>query len=118
MKGGISDMSYQDEFFTPDEVDEQIRRVSQHKAGEQADAEAMAYLRGLYSADAQQERRTLDRMWNRIAGAAPSLQSTQNEYAKGIVLPMQETHQTQYSNQPARGRRAAGGHDAVFAFDG
>ncbi len=99
-------MSYQDEFFTPDEVDEQIRRVSQHKADEQADAEAMAYLRGLYSTDVQQERRTLDRMWNRIAGAAPSLQSTQNEYAKGIVLPMQETHQTQYSNQPARGRRA------------
>lgn len=101
-------MSYQDEFFTPDEVDEQIRRVSQHKAGEQADAEALAYLRSMYRTDVQQERRSLDRMWNRIAGAAPSLQSTQNEYDKGIVLPMQETHQpqTQYSNQPPPRRRA------------
>jgi hypothetical protein len=106
MKGGTSDMSYQDEFFTPDEVDEQIRRVSQHQAGEQADAEAMAYLRGLYKNSAGQEQRTLDRMWNRIAGAAPSLQSTQNESAKGTIIPMQ-THQnqTQYSNQPAPRRR-------------
>ena len=99
-------MNYQDEFFTPDEVDEQIRRVSQHQAGEQADAEAMAYLRGLYKNGAGQEQRALDRMWNRIAEAAPSLQSTQNESARGIILPMKtQENQTQYSNQPAPRRR-------------
>ncbi len=102
-------MSYQDEFFTPDEVDEQIRRVSQHKAGDQADAEALAYLRNMYRTDVQQERRTLDRMWQRIAGAASFEESTQNASARGIILPMQKTQQpqTQYNNQPAPGRRAS-----------
>lgn len=99
-------MNYQDEFFTPDEVDEQIRRVSQHQAGEQADAEAMAYLHGLYKNGAGQEQRALDRMWNRIAEAAPSLQSTQNESVRGIILPMQtQQNPTRYSNQPAPRRR-------------
>lgn len=102
-------MNYQDEFFTPDEVDEQIRRVSQHSAGDQADAEALAYLRSMYNTGVQQEQRTLDRMWNRIAGAAPSLQSTQYENTRGILLPMQETQQpqTHYSNQPPPRRRSS-----------
>ena len=102
-------MNYQDEFYTPHEVDEQIQRVSQHKAGEQADAEALAYLRGMYRTDVQQEQQALNRMWNRIAGAVPSSQSTQNESARGIVLPMQKTQQpqTHYNNQPAPRRRAS-----------
>ena len=102
-------MSYQDEFFTPDEVDEQIRRVSQHRAGEQQDAEALAYLRSMYRTSPQEERQALDRMWNRIAGAASFESSTQNESARGIVLPVQKTQQpqTNYSNQPAPRRRAS-----------
>ena len=56
-----------DELFFPEEVDRQIESVSQFKEGDRVDAEAMAYLRGFYQADARQE--TLDRIWNRIAGA-------------------------------------------------
>ena len=101
-------MSHQDEFFTPDEVDEQIRRVSQHRAGEPADAEALAYLRSLYRSDVQQEPEALDRIWKRIAGAAPSTQSRQNDYARGIVLPVQtQQPQTRYSNRPPGKRRAS-----------
>lgn len=102
-------MSYQDEFFTPDEVDEQIRRVNQHSAGDQADAEALAYLRNTYRTSPQQEREALDRMWNRIAGAASFESSTHNESARGIVLPVQKTQQPQinYNNQPAPRRRAS-----------
>jgi hypothetical protein len=62
-------MMHQDDFFTPEEVDRQIDQVSQLKEGERADAEALAYLRSYYQADAQQEQDTLDRIWNRIAGA-------------------------------------------------
>ena len=64
-------MSNQDDFFTPEEVDRQIDQISQLKAGERADAEAMAYLRSFYGIDSQQERWMLDRIWNRIADAAP-----------------------------------------------
>src|SRR5712692_2882432 len=62
-------MTDQDEFFLPEEVDRQIERVSQFKEGDRIDAEAMAYLHSFYQADAQQEQETLDRIWNRIAGA-------------------------------------------------
>ena len=65
-------MAEKDEFFLPEEVDRQIERVSQFKEGDRIDAEAMAYLRSFYQADAQQEQETLDRIWNRIAHATPS----------------------------------------------
>lgn len=64
-------MSNQDDFFTPEEVDRQIEHVSRRQEGEQADAEVMAYLRSFYGMDTQQERGMLDRIWNRIADAAP-----------------------------------------------
>ena len=102
-------MTDQDEFFTPDEVDEQIKRVSQLKEGERADAEALAYLRSLYGADTQQEQVMLDRIWDRISSAAPSLQPTQSiqhEPERGKVIHMQ-VKQTQYSNQTPPKRRAS-----------
>jgi hypothetical protein len=82
-----------DEFFLPEEVDRQIESVSQFKEGDRIDAEAMAYLRSFYQADAQQEQDTLDRIWNRIAGATLFEQDTQESEKE---LPMQHP-QTQYS---------------------
>src|SRR5712692_6688192 len=82
-------MTDQDEFFLPEEVDRQIERVSQFKEGERVDAEAMAYLRSFYQADAQQEQETLDRIWNRIAGATLFEQDTQGSKKE---LPMQNPH--------------------------
>ncbi len=87
-------MAYQDEFFTPREVDRQIERVSQLKEGERTDAEAIAYLRSFYRTDTHQERETLDRMWNRIAGAIPS-EEYKKDHEKEIYMKDQ---QTQYSN--------------------
>jgi hypothetical protein len=97
-------MNYQDEFFTPDEVDEQIKRVSQLKEGEQADSEALAYLRNFYRANAQQERGALDRIWNRITSAAPSLQPAQHEPEKGKISPM-KVQQPRYDPQPLPKKR-------------
>jgi hypothetical protein len=74
-----------DEFFSPEEVDRQIERVSQFKEGDRIDAEAMSYLRSFYQADARQEQDTLDRIWNRIAGATFFEQNTQGNENK---LPM------------------------------
>lgn len=99
-------MTYQDEFFTPDEVDEQIKRVSQFKEGERADTEVLAYLRSSYRANPQQEQAMLDRIWNRIASAAPSLQPAQREAGKGKVSPMR-MQQTQYDHQTSRKQRAS-----------
>jgi hypothetical protein len=66
-----------DEFFLPEEVDRQIESVSQLKKGDRIDAQALAYLRSHYQADAQQEQESLDRMWNRIANATFFEQDTQ-----------------------------------------
>ncbi len=65
-------MTNQDEFFTPEEVDRQIERVSQFQEGDRADAEFIAYLHSFSQTDTHQE--TLDRLWNRIAPAIPSEQ--------------------------------------------
>lgn len=86
-------MTDRDEFFTPEEVDRQIERVSQFKEGERADAEVMAYLRSVYGMDTSQEREMLDRIWNRIAGAIPS-EEHKHEHEKEIYM----NQQTQYSN--------------------
>src|SRR5438105_5424072 len=85
-------MMHQDDFFTPEEVDRQIDQVSQFKEGDRRDAEALAYLRSFYQADAQQEQDTLDRIWNRIAGATLFEQDTQE---REKVLTMQNP-QMQY----------------------
>src|SRR5260370_355936 len=86
-------MTDQDEFFVPEEVDRQIERVSQFKEGDRRDAEELAYLRSVYQADAQQEQETLDRIWNRIAGATRFEQAIQESKKE---LPTQNP-QTQYS---------------------
>jgi hypothetical protein len=72
-----------DELFFPEEVDRQIESVSQFKAGDRIDADAMSYLRGFYQADAQQE--TLDRIWNRIAGAT-HIEKDKQENEKEIIM--------------------------------
>ena len=70
-------MAEKDEFFLPEDVDRQIESVSQFKEGDRIDANALAYLRSFYKADAQQEQETLDRIWNRIASATFFEQDTQ-----------------------------------------
>src|ERR1700694_2154475 len=89
-EGRKSEVSNQDEFFTPEEVDRQIDQVSRLKEGERTDAEAMAYLRSLYGIDTQQEQEMLARIWNRIAGAAPPLQlNLKQKQEREDVLAMQ-----------------------------
>jgi hypothetical protein len=83
-----------DEFFLAEEVDRQIESVSQFKEGDRIDAEALAYLRSFYQADAQQEQATLDRIWNRIASATLFEKDIQGSEKK---LPMQNP-QIQYSS--------------------
>jgi len=85
-------MAEQDEFFLPEEVDRQIESMSQFKEGNRRDAEAMAYLRSFYQADAQQEQETLDRLWNRIAGTNLFEQDTQNTQKSEKEIPMQYSH--------------------------
>jgi hypothetical protein len=88
-------VSNQDEFFTPEEVDRQIDQVSRLKEGGRTDAEVMAYLRSLYGIDARQEQKMLDRIWNRIADAAPPLQhNLPQKLERAEVIAMQ--------NQPAQ----------------
>ena len=87
-------MAEKDEFFLPEEVDRQIESVRQFKEGDRIDAEALAYLRSFYQADAQKEQATLDRIWNRIAGATLFEQDTQ-ENEKDLTM---QNPQIQYSS--------------------
>lgn len=72
-------MSNQDELFTPEDVDRQIDQVTRLQQGERADTEMIAYLRNFYWIDAQQEQAMLDRIWNRVADAAPSMQRNRQQ---------------------------------------
>lgn len=94
-------MSNQDEFFTPEEVDRQIDQVSRLKEGEQADAEVLAYLRSLYGIDSRQEQEMLDRIWNRIAGAAPPLRHNLQQRQEAIAIQ----HQPAQFGNPALHKR-------------
>ena len=88
-------MAEKDEFFLPEEIDRQIESVSQFKAGDRLDANALVYLRSYYQADAQQEQESLDRIWNRIASATLFEQDTQESERD---LAMQNPHM-QYSGR-------------------
>lgn len=93
-------MSNQGDFFTPKEVDKQIDQVSQLRAGERADAQAMAYLRSFYGQSAGQEQEALDRIWKRIAHAAPSFATRRNfrpKHTSEESTPMQN-QPTLFSN--------------------
>src|SRR5713101_4619446 len=90
-------MAYQDEFFTPEEVDTQIERASQLKEGDRTDAEVIAYLRSFYRTDTRQQQEMLDRAWNRIAHAAPSEHFEQYEQENEKEIYMQD-QQTQNSS--------------------
>ena len=90
-------MAEQDEFFSAEEVDRQIERLSQFKEGDRIDAEAMSYLRSFYQADARQEQETLDRIWKRIAGTPLFEQDMQaNKKERPMQNPLQHP-QTPYS---------------------
>ena len=91
-------MAEKDEFFLPEEIDRQIESVSQFNEGDRRDAEALAYLRSFYQADARQEQETLDRIWNRIASAPLFEQETQEREKE---LPMQ--HSPTHYGAPATG---------------
>jgi len=83
-------MTYQDEFFTPEEVDTQIERASQLKEGDRTDAEVIAYLRSFYQTDTRQQQEMLDRVWNRIARSTSSKQY-EKENEKEIYMQDQQT---------------------------
>ncbi len=83
-------MTYSDEFFTPEEVDRQIERVSQRKEGEPLDTEALAYLSSFYQQDSRQEQEALDRIWGRITHAT----TTSHNKEKGKVIPMHDSRLT------------------------
>ena len=83
-------MTDQDEFFTPEEVDRQIERVSQFQEGDRTDAEVIAYLRSFYRTYPHREQETLDRLWNRVRRATPSEQD-QHEYKKELSMRDQQT---------------------------
>lgn len=83
-------MTYQDDFFTPEEVDQQIERVSQHREGGPLDTEALGYLRSYYRKNSHREQEALDRIWGRIAHATPSSYTKE----KGKVIPMHDGYKT------------------------
>ena len=91
-------MNTPDEFFRPEEVDEQIERLRGQFSGAEADADLIAYLFNSYGMDTAQERATLQRMWARINTATPGVE--QQRTWKGSVIPMQE-RQTLRSNAPS-----------------
>ncbi|HEU5377478.1 MAG TPA: hypothetical protein VFV38_18810 [Ktedonobacteraceae bacterium] len=70
-------MAEKDDFFSAQEIDQQIERVSQFQEGDALDAEAMAYLRSFYRADSKHEQEVLDRIWNRITDTSLFESNTQ-----------------------------------------
>jgi hypothetical protein len=81
-------VSEQGDLFTPEEVDTQIEQVSQALAGEQADAQALAYLRSFYSMDAHQEQEALVRIWNRIRDATPATSASSQQESEEPAQPV------------------------------
>ncbi len=84
-------MNNSDEFFTPEDVDRQIERVRQHKEGEPADTQALAFLRNYYRQNSAKEQEALDHMWGRIAYATGS---SQEKKEKGKVISMHASRLT------------------------
>ena len=96
-------MNMQDEFFQPEEIDEQIERLRHQPLEENADAQLITYLRNSYAMDAAQERESLNRMWSRVTNAAPGIERQQAR--KGTDISMQD-RQTLRSNAPEHKRNS------------
>ena len=102
-------MDQHDEFFVPDDVDQQIEQIRQSKAGDQRDAEALAYLRSYYQADAQHEQEILNRVWQRIADT-PLLAQNSQKSEKGRFMDhsdMPRAAGTMNSVSQTRARRSS-----------
>lgn len=91
-------MTSSDDFFTPEEVDEQIERVSQRREGEPSDTAALAYLRSYYGQNIGQEQEALHRIWTRIADATTSQYGNE----KGKVIPMHDSRITNNKVSPRK----------------
>jgi hypothetical protein len=98
-------MKTPDDFFQPEQIDEQIERLRREPLDGNADAELIAYLRSSSGMDAAQERAALNRMWARVAGNVPNVQQ---QPWKGTITPMYE-QQTLGSNLPPQKRRSSRG---------
>lgn len=110
-------MTGNNEFFTPEEVDEQIDSLAQGLAqqnGTNADAARVSsHLRQVYARNSQQHTRTLERAWQRIVEEHQFAKQTSQE--KGQLIFMEEYQgelqtpqelQTLNSNRVLRKRRA------------
>lgn len=93
-------MTYSDDFFTPEEVDRQIERVSQRKEGEPLDTAALAYLRRYYRQDIRHQQAALERIKGRITHATPTSHKTE----KGKVIPMRDSRLTYNKVLPRKSR--------------
>ncbi len=80
------------------------------KEGDRTDAEVIAYLRSFYRKDTRQQQEMLDRVWNRIAQAAPSEHYVQ-EHEKEIYMQDLQTQNNRIGRLrpqgPQRPRRAS-----------
>ncbi len=90
-------MANQDEFFSPDKVDEQIDRPNQLP---EMDAQLLASLRALYTQKSETDERVLQTVWKRIERVSAPSRSKQ---MKGTLISMRDA-QIQLEKQQARKR--------------
>lgn len=77
-------MANQDEFFSPDKVDEQIDRPNQLPT---MDAQFLASMRALYTQKSETDERVLQRAWERIERVSAPSRSKQ---MKGMPISMRD----------------------------
>lgn len=110
-------MTQYDDLFTPEEVDEQIDRLSQsldRKPGSQDDSSALHLIRdmrSLYHGGSQEDARSLERAWGRIAqqGRSKYRQGDEKEPSIDVFADQQERvrhHMQRNTSVPSRWQTA------------
>ncbi len=84
-------MAEHDELFTPEQVNEQVERLSQAPISAAPNAQVVRNLQRMYERDAEKDSQSLKRAWQRIAASSQHIQQQERSTR---LTPMQKPTQT------------------------
>jgi len=96
-------MAEQDELFTPEQVNEQVERLSQAPISAAPSAQVVRNLQRMYERDAEKDSQSLKRAWQRIATSSQRIQPQERSMRSTSMQKPTQIRTSQENVSPVRG---------------